>query len=107
MINITTDQKVDLTISPLSALGRVVPNATITGVPLWNSSDVNIASLVIAADGFSAYAMGTGSGTATISVIANAGTSNTVVQINGSIQVTVAQAPAASLSMIASAPVSQ
>jgi len=107
MINITTDQKVNLTVSPLSALGRAVPTSTIAGVPLWNSSDVNIVSLVVAADGFSAFAIGTGGGTATVSVIANAGTTAAPVEIGGSIQLTVSQAPAASLAISASVVVSQ
>ena len=107
MINITTDQKVNLTVSPLSALGRPVPTSTITGVPLWNSSDVNVASLVVAADGFSAFAFGTGAGTATVSVIANAGTAAAPIQIGGSIELTVSQAPAASLAISASVVISQ
>lgn len=103
MINLTTDQQVSLTITPESALGRVVPNSTITGVPLWNSSDVSIASLVVSADGFSATAIGTGAGAASINVIANAGTNANPVQISGSIQITVTQAPAAQLAISASA----
>jgi len=107
MINLTTDQKVNLTITPQSALGRTVPNSTINGVPLWNISDTNVGSLVVAADGFSAFLIGAGAGTATVNVIANAGTNANPVQIGGSIAVTVAQAPAASLAISASAVISQ
>jgi len=102
MINITTTQKVNLVIVPEDVLGHVVPNSTITGVPLWNSSNVNVSSLVVAADGFSAYAFGTGAGTATINIIANAGTVAAPVQITGSIEITVGQASAARLSVSAS-----
>jgi hypothetical protein len=102
MINLTTTEKVNLVIVPKDILGHVVPNSTITGVPLWNSSNVNVSSLVVAADGFSAYAFGTGAGSATINIIANAGTVATPVQITGSIGVSVIQAPAAQLAISAS-----
>ena len=107
MINLTTVQKVNLTLVPEDALSRVVPNTAITGVPLWNTSNVNVASLVVASDGFSAFALGTGAGTASISVIANAGTTANPVQISGSIQIGVTQAPAAQLALSGSAIISQ
>jgi hypothetical protein len=107
MINLTTTQKVNITVTPLDALGKIVPNSDINGAPLWNSSDVNIASLVIAQDGFSAYVFGTGAGTATISVIANTGTVANPLQISGSLPISVAQAPAVSLQLSASTVISQ
>ena len=102
MINLTTTQKVNLTILPEDVLGHVVPNTTITGVPMWNSSNVNVSSLVVAADGFSAYAFGTGAGSATINVIANAGTNAAPIQITGSVVVNVAQSGATQLAISAS-----
>lgn len=97
MININTTQKVALSIVPEDVLGHTVPNSAITGVPLWNTTNVNVASLVVAADGFSATAFGTGAGTATINIIANAGTTAAPVQINGTVDITVVQAPASQL----------
>ena len=107
MINLTTVRKVNLTLVPEDALGRIVPNTAITDVPLWNTSNVNVASLVVASDGFSAFALGTGAGTASISIIANAGTTASPVQISGSIQIGVTQAPAAQLFVSSSAVVGQ
>ena|SRR5579862_1637413 len=92
MITLDTTQKVSLIVVPEDVLGHATPDSTITGVPLWNTSNVNVASLVVAADGFSAFAFGTGAGTATINIIANAGTTANPVQISGSIQLTVTQA---------------
>jgi len=107
MINLTTDQQVSLTVHPLSALGRTVPASTLTGIPLWNSSDVNVASLTVAADGLSATVIGVAEGTASINVIANSGTVATPVQIQGSVDISVNQAPAASLSLVSGSVVNQ
>ncbi len=106
-MNLTTDQQVSLTVKPLSALGRPVPASAIAGVPLWNTSDASVVSLVVAADGFSAVAIGAAGGTATVTVIANAGTAGSPVQIQGTIDITVSQAPAASLSIVAGTPTTQ
>jgi len=97
MTNINTTQKVALSIVPEDVLGHTVPNSTITGVPLWNTTNASVVSLQVAADGFSAVAFGTGAGTATVNIIANAGTVASPVQINGSIDITVTQAPATQL----------
>jgi hypothetical protein len=107
MISITTTEKVQLVIVPEDILGHTVPNSTITGTPLWNSSNVNISSLVVASDGFSAYAFGTGAGTASINIIANAGTVASPVEISGSITIAVTQAPATQLAISSSTVVSQ
>ena len=61
----------------------------------------------MASDGFSAYAFGTGAGTATINIIANAGTVAAPIQITGSISITVGQASAAQLAVSASVVISQ
>jgi hypothetical protein len=107
MTNITTDQQVSLTVIPISAIGNLVPDSYITGIPLWNSSNVNVASLVVAASGFSATAFGTGAGTSSISVIANAGTTANPVQVSGSVQIGVSQAPVDSLEISSSLPILQ
>jgi hypothetical protein len=60
-------------------------NVTITGSPLWNSSNVKVASLVISPNGLSATAIKTGIGRATISVMANRGTFTHVVQAKDSV----------------------
>lgn len=102
MININTTQKVSLSIIPEDVLGHAVPKSSITGVPLWNSTNVNIISLVVAADGFSAFAFGTGPGTATINIIANAGTVAAPIQIAGSVDISVGQASATQLAISSS-----
>jgi hypothetical protein len=107
MPNLTTDQQVTLTLIPLSPAGLQVPDSTITGTPLWNSSNINVISLVISPDGFSATASATGAGSATVNVIGNAGTIAAPVQISGSIAFTVSQAGAASFQISASAPINQ
>ena len=96
MTTFNTEQKVNLVVSPLTAKGKP---AKVTGVPLWNSSNVNAISLVVAADGLSAYAIGGAEGVSTVSVIANAGTEDAPVQICASVDITVVTAPAASLSV--------
>ncbi len=101
-INLSTTQQATLTLIPEDILGNVTPAATITGTPLWNTSNVNVASLVVASNGLSALTFGTGAGTASISVIANAGTVAAPVQISGSISIYVTQAPAAQLVISAS-----
>lgn len=104
MITLNTAQKVDLTISATNTAGKP---ASVTGVPLWNSSNVNAVSLVVAADGLSAYAFGNGVGNATVSVIANAGTEAVPVQISASVDLTVSLAPATTLVITPSTVVSQ
>jgi hypothetical protein len=104
MTTLTTEQKINLTVTPETALGKP---STITGMPLWSSSNINSISLVIAPDGLSAYAIGGVAGTSTISVIANAGTDAVPVQISSSIDITVTTAPASMLVITASEPVSQ
>lgn len=104
MTTLNNEQKVTLTVSPQTAHGKP---ASITGVPLWSSSDVNVLSLVVSADGLSATAVGGAAGQATVSVIANAGTEAAPVQINGSIDITVTSAPAATLVITASTVVDQ
>lgn len=104
MITLNTTQKVDLVISATNSLGKTAP---INGVPLWTSSNVNAVSLVIAADGLSAYAFGNGAGTATVSVIANAGTDAAPVQISASVDLTVSVALATNLVITPSAVISQ
>jgi hypothetical protein len=76
----TTSNSITYKISPRS-------NVTITGAPIWNSSNVKVASLVIAPNGLSATAIKTGAGRTTISVIANRGTSTHIVQAKDSVSV--------------------
>lgn len=106
-MTLTTEQKVNLTITPESSLNKPLPTSTLTGVPLWNVTDVSVISLVVAADGLSAFAVGAGVGTTTVNVIANAGTVASPIQIQGSISLTVTGALAASLTVNATTPVSQ
>ena len=99
---LTTDQEVPLTVQPLTALGNP---ATLTGIPLWSSSNVNVISLTVASNGLSASAIATGAGTSTITVAGNAGTVAVPVQVTGTLVLTVTQAPAASIVITAGTPV--
>jgi hypothetical protein len=103
--SLTNEQKVQLTVTPLTAGGK---SALVNGAPLWSSSNVGVATLVIAPDGMSAYVIAAGVGTSTISVTADANLSSPPVQpISSSITVTVTSAPASSLSIVIGTPVSQ
>ena len=60
-------------------------NMVIEGAPMWNSSNVKVASLVISPNGMTAKAVKTGVGRTIISVIVNKGTPTHVVQDKDSI----------------------
>ena len=62
-------------------------NTSIKSVPMWNSSNVKVASLVISPNGMTAKAIKTGVGRTTISVIVNKGTSTHIVQAKDSVSV--------------------
>jgi hypothetical protein len=102
MTIITNDQRVPITVSPITQKGKP---AKIEGAPLWSSSDVNVLTLEVAQDGLSAFAVGVGEGTATISVIADADLTGAIKEVAGSVEITVTGAPAASLKVTVGTPV--
>lgn len=99
---INTDQKVKLTVKPLTQKSRP---ALVHGIPAWSSSNPSIISLVVAPDGLSAYAFAAGTiGTATVGVAADADMSSAIRQIQTTIDITVTAAEAASLVLDPSSP---
>jgi hypothetical protein len=101
MTIINDSQKVNLTLQPLTANGKP---ATVAGVPLWSTSNPAAVSLVVAADGLSAYALSVSLGTSTITAVANADLSGGTREISASIDVQVVPTEAASLTISAGAP---
>ncbi len=101
MTNLSNEQKVNITVSPLTASGKA---AKVDGSPLWNSSDVNVLTLEVAPDGLSAFAIGVGAGTATVTVIADSDLGSGVTQLSASTDFTVTSAPAASLKLTVGTP---
>jgi hypothetical protein len=99
---LTSEQQVTLTVKPLTAKGKA---AIVDGAPFWSSSNVNVATLVVAPDGLSVVVSAVGAGTSTITVAADADLTSGVNQISTSIDAVVTQAPAASLSFTVGTPV--
>lgn len=67
---LTVDQQVSLSVAYVDSQGNP---AQVDGVPVWASSDTNVATVLAAADGLSAVAAAAGNiGTAQISVTADA-----------------------------------
>lgn len=98
---LTTEQEVVLTVAPVTQLGNP---ASITGNPMWNSSNLSAITLVVAANGLSATAIAAASGSSTINVIANAGTVAAPLPISGSFVLSVTSAPAAALNISSGIP---
>ena len=99
--SITNDQQVVLTVHPVTAGGKPAP---VDGAPLWTSSNVNVATLVVAPDGLSATVTAVGVGTSTVTVAADSDLTAGVHQISASIDVVVTQAQAASLNITVGTP---
>lgn len=104
MNTLTNEQKINLTVSPLTAGGKP---ATLTGIPLWSSSDINSITLVVSPDGLSVEAFAANIGSSTISVIGNAGTDVSPIQLSASVLLQVVSAPAASLNIVVGSPIGQ
>jgi len=99
---LTDEQKVHLSIQPLTAAGNAAP---IDGVPLWSVTDPNIIGLDIAADGISCYAITTGAlGTSQINVSADADMGDGIVTLMAILDIQVAPAQAVSLGILAGTP---
>lgn len=102
--NITTEQHVELTVTPLTLLGN---SASLSGIPAWSSSNINVVTLSVASNGLSASAIGVGVGSSIISVMANSNLNDTpIVQVSGSIDINVSLAQAATLNIQAGTPIS-
>ena len=95
MVNITNEKKLQVTVQPKTELGNP---AVVDGPPKWVVSDTNVVSLQVAQDGLSAWVIPVGSGTATVTVSADADlTQSGVRTISNSFDVVVTQAEASVL----------
>lgn len=102
MLILTTEQKVKVTVKPLTAKGNP---ALVDGAPGWSVSDPAVASLVVAPDGMSADVIAGASGAVTITVAADADLTSGVRQITGSFDVTVVASEAVTLGFESGIPV--
>ena len=101
MVNLTTEQKVRVTVHPKTAGGNP---AAVDGVPGWAVSDPNLATLEIAPDGLSAYVFAGLPGSGSIMVSADADLSAGVREIVGILNLTVGSAEADTLDLVAEVP---
>ena len=101
MTTLTNEQKVSITVSPVTASGKP---AKIDGQPLWTSSNTQAVTLEVAPDGLSAFAIGVAAGVSTITIAADSDLGAGVVQISNSVDITVTNAPAASLTITVGTP---
>ena len=102
MLILNDEQRVSLSISPLTAAGNA---AKLDGIPVWSASDSNVISLVVSADGLSAVASAAGAlGTSQVSVTADADLGAGVRQLTALLDVQVIAAEAFTLSINAGAP---
>jgi len=102
MLTINTEQKVKVTVKPVTAKGNP---ALVDGTPGWSISDPSIASLVVDPTGMSSDVVGAGAGVAIISVSADADLGAGVREITGSLYVTIVAAEAAALVLEAGTPI--
>ena len=94
MVTLNTEQKVKVTVRPLTAGGQP---ATVDGVPGWAVSDPALATLEVAPDGLSAYVFAGQPGTGQVMVSADADLTAGVREIVGQLDLTVTAAEAATL----------
>lgn len=104
MITLTTDQKVNLKLNALTLTGKP---ANVDGVPLWSTSNANVISLVVSPNGLSAFAVASGAGSASVTVIADGDLTSGIKQLTTSVDLTVTQAGAASIVVTNDPPVAQ
>src|SRR6185436_3167778 len=96
---LTDEQKVSLTIQPLTAAGN---SAKVDGVPVWSVSDSNILSLTVSEDGLSAVVTTVGPlGDCKVSVSADADLGEGIRNLTGTLDITVVAAEAASIGIVA------
>lgn len=105
MLVLTDTQQVDVAIKPVDKKGNA---AQVDGVPVWTSSDLNIATVEAAADGLSAVVKAAnGLGDVQISVTADADLGAGVQPLVGTLDITVAAGAAVSLGIVTGTPVEQ
>lgn len=102
MLILTDSQEVDLAIKPVDKKGNP---AQVEGIPVWTTSDANIASVTPAADGLSAVVKAAaGLGDVQISVAADADLGPGVTTLTGTLDVSVVAGAAVTLNVAAGQP---
>jgi len=105
MVLISDLQKFGVSITPVDAKGN---KATVDGVPAWNSSDPALLTVTPSADGLSATVTAVGpTGTAQVSVTADADLGPGVATISGTLDVQIEASAAVSLTIATEAPTAQ
>jgi hypothetical protein len=102
LITITNEQKVEVTLEPLTAAGNP---AVLDGAPVWEvvSGD---ATLEVSEDGLSAFLVsGAANVISVISVTADADLGDGVVSLSDSIELAVVNATASTLGLVVAEPV--
>jgi len=102
-LKLTTEQKVQVTIKPVTAGGKP---ATLDSVPVWSVNTGSV-TLAPAQDGLSCFILAGDAGASEVDVTAEGDMVPGVDTVSDIITVTVAQAEAASLGLVAAAPVLQ
>lgn len=103
LITITNEQKVEVTLAPLTAAGNP---ATLDGAPVWAVVEGGDATLEVAEDGLSAFLVsGAADVTSQITVTADADLGEGVVTLTDTIDLVVVAAPANALGLVVAAPI--
>ena len=103
LITITNEQKVEVTLAPLTAAGNP---ATLDGAPVWAVVEGGDATLEVAADGLSAFLVsGAADVTSQVTVTADADLGEGVVTLTDTIDLVVVAAPANALGLVVAAPI--
>lgn len=104
-MEMTTHQQVHLSIQPVDKRGNP---AKVDGVPVWLTSNSEIVSLAVAADGMSADASAVGPlGRSIVSVTADADLGQGTVELVGAIDIDITPSGAVSLTITAGVPADQ
>lgn len=100
LITITNEQKVQVTLAPMTEAGNP---ATLDGAPVW-AVTAGDATLEVAEDGLSAYLISGEPGNSVITVTADADLGEGVVNIVDTIDLAVVPASASQLGLLAGTP---
>jgi hypothetical protein len=86
MITIIDNQKVVLTLVPLTKAGNL---AKLDDLPAWGVGNSEVLSLIVSSDGLSATALANSSGVTTVFVAADANLGPEIKEISGEIEIRV------------------
>lgn len=104
LVVLSDSQQVPLAIDPRNKKGNKAP---VDGVPQWASSDPNVISVTPSADGLSCLAKAGATGTAQVSVTADADLGSGVTALAGTVDFEVRPGPAVSLGITTGTPEEQ